>query len=379
MSVLFTWWWLALPMLILPLWWHRQRRQQDSAQSLATARFLPASDPRLQSVWRWRQILLLLLRLLMLLCLLALIAGIFYRGRSDTIFVSRLADKSWVQQQLNEVNKQSSLPWSAAKVVEFCPETECEIASDNILHWLALHQHEWQANSRWLVLADPAATRMSAIEPDFQQSIELRVEPNTVKQRTTHAETVNVLVKSSRYPEWQAWFKAFEQSLDGRIKFELREQLEKSFKLPIELVIWESPLAPAAELNARLWWIRDQSTFSERGKDLDTNESVKAFGITVFDTKQGRVWLLSEKHDWPLHDLLQAKRLFEFWRSVQAQRQTFPAQSLRLPAKPQLAGSTAEQIAEHMREQKPNLDMVWIWALIALFCAERMVNHARRP
>ena len=28
MTALFTWWWLALPSLLLPLWWHRQRQRQ---------------------------------------------------------------------------------------------------------------------------------------------------------------------------------------------------------------------------------------------------------------------------------------------------------------------------------------------------------------
>ena len=39
-------WWLALPILLLPIWWHRQKRESVQAVPLATARFLPAADPR---------------------------------------------------------------------------------------------------------------------------------------------------------------------------------------------------------------------------------------------------------------------------------------------------------------------------------------------
>ena len=34
-------WWFALPVLLLPIWWHRQKRERVKALPLATARFLP--------------------------------------------------------------------------------------------------------------------------------------------------------------------------------------------------------------------------------------------------------------------------------------------------------------------------------------------------
>ena len=31
-------WWFALPILLLPIWWHRRKREQHKAELLATSR-----------------------------------------------------------------------------------------------------------------------------------------------------------------------------------------------------------------------------------------------------------------------------------------------------------------------------------------------------
>lgn len=386
MSVLFSWWWLGFPLLALPIWWHRQRRQQTSAQPLATARFLAQTDPRLQSVWRWRQLLLLVLRLLMLACLLALVAGIFYRGRGDTIFISEQADKTWVQQQLSLVKTQAGADWSNAKIERVCAEASCSVQTDQILPWLAHHQHEWKRGSKWLVLASARDGQMSALLPHFDNALDLRISPEslTAKEPPT---TISIVVKSARFAEWQAWFKVFEQTLDGRLQFDVKEQWNS--KVPASLVVWESPLAPTAEWQAPLWWASEASAFSENIENANAKESevMSALGLRVLETKQGRVWLKSVKNDWPLNDMEGAKRLFEIWRALQSQPQGFPLQALSLPAvkmsakasaKASATASDSELTNDSDGEMRANLDRYWILALLSLFCVERIVNHARR-
>ena len=55
-------WWLGLATLALPIWWHRKKREQHKAEPLATARFLPRTEPRQTRVWRFSDPLLLLER-----------------------------------------------------------------------------------------------------------------------------------------------------------------------------------------------------------------------------------------------------------------------------------------------------------------------------
>jgi hypothetical protein len=52
MNGMSLWWW-ALPVVLLPILWHRQKREQAKTAFLASARFLPAAEPKQQRVWRW--------------------------------------------------------------------------------------------------------------------------------------------------------------------------------------------------------------------------------------------------------------------------------------------------------------------------------------
>ena len=76
MSSALNLWWLALPLLLLPLWWHRQQRPRTQAEPLATARFLPAAAPPQLRIWRWADKTLLALRLLLLLGVIAWLADV---------------------------------------------------------------------------------------------------------------------------------------------------------------------------------------------------------------------------------------------------------------------------------------------------------------
>jgi hypothetical protein len=81
-------WWWALPVLLLPVWWHRQRRRQVQATPLATARFLPGSAPRQLRAWRWVDLILLLVRCLLLATLVAWLADPVIAWRGDTVLAA---------------------------------------------------------------------------------------------------------------------------------------------------------------------------------------------------------------------------------------------------------------------------------------------------
>src|SRR4051812_4235600 len=86
-SSAFALWWLALPVLLLPVWWHRQRRERSKAVLLATARFLPNSDPQHQRVWHWVDRALLLLRCLLLLLAIGWLADLALPWRGDSVLI----------------------------------------------------------------------------------------------------------------------------------------------------------------------------------------------------------------------------------------------------------------------------------------------------
>ena len=51
MNGMSLWWW-TLPVVLLPILWHRQKREQTKTSLLASARFLPAAEPKMRRVSR---------------------------------------------------------------------------------------------------------------------------------------------------------------------------------------------------------------------------------------------------------------------------------------------------------------------------------------
>lgn len=90
-------WWWALPVLLLPIWWHRQRRRQVQATPLATARFLPKSAPRQLRAWRWIDVVLLMLRCLLLATVIAWLADPVIAWRGDTVLTANGDAIGWFQ------------------------------------------------------------------------------------------------------------------------------------------------------------------------------------------------------------------------------------------------------------------------------------------
>ena len=94
-------WWLALPTLLLPVWWHRKKRVQVAAEPLASARFLPRTEPRQMRVWRWADVILMIVRCLLLACLIAWLADPVLPWRGNTVVVAEGTDAAWVEQHLD--------------------------------------------------------------------------------------------------------------------------------------------------------------------------------------------------------------------------------------------------------------------------------------
>ena len=147
-------WWFALPILLLPVWWHRRKREQHKAELLATSRFLPRAEPRQVRDWRWNDILLLIVRCLMLATAIAWLADPVTPWRGDTVIVAAGTDPTWADTQAAQAGlaQADRLTMPAAQTIA----------------WLRAHQREWRPESRLLVLGD---VPMPALVPEFARRI----------------------------------------------------------------------------------------------------------------------------------------------------------------------------------------------------------------
>lgn len=318
-------WWFALPVLLLPIWWHRQKRERVKALPLATARFLPRSDPQQQRVWQWADRFLLLLRCLLLACLIAWLADPAVPWRGDSVLVGAGTDPKWAQQR-----------------VEASGFKRIDVAGDP-LAWFAQHEREWLGDARVLVLG---AVAMPAEKPRFRHQVELRTRTVPVA-KSEH----RVAIVSKRASEWRALFAA----LSGPQRYLIDETTGGK----PELVIWDVPAAPPASLRAPLWWIGDASAFPE------LKNAEQAGELRYADSTRGRLW---HSEAWPPKDAAAARRLFEDW-----QRLHYPP--VAYVAAPQvLAADPAAPLGPGTRALRDMLTM----ALIALLALERIVTHARK-
>jgi hypothetical protein len=318
-------WWFALPVLLLPIWWHRQKRERIKALPLATARFLPRSDPQQQRVWQWADRFLLLLRCLLLACLVAWLADPVVPWRGDSVLVAGGTDPKWAQQQVQA---------SGFKRID--------VAGDP-LTWFGQHEREWLGNARVLVLG---AVPMPAEQPRFRHQVELRT--RTVPfAKSEH----RIAIVSKRTGEWRALFAA----VSGPQHY----IIDESTGGKPELVIWDVPQAPPAALRAPLWWIGDASAFPE------LKEAKQGGGVRYADSKHGRLWT---SQAWPPKDVAAARSLFEDWQRLHYPAVAYVAASQVLQADP------AAPLGSGSRALRDMLTM----ALIALFALERIVTHASK-
>jgi hypothetical protein len=344
-------WWLALPVLLLPLWWHRQKREQGRAQPLATARFLPRSDPRQQRVWQWVDRFLLLARCLLLVCAIALLADLTLAWRGDSVLVGAGTEPVWAEQQIAAAGFQQA--------------RRIELDTPDAIGWLLRHEREWKADARLLLVGE---LPMPAMLPRFRHRVELRS-----KAKPFAADVHRIAIASQRAPEWRALFAA----LDAPERFVLTEWSETALPEVAtseaarnggaasgtgpELIIWDIPGVPPAGLRAPLWWIgaATATAFPElrHGTAID--------GMRYADSVRGRLWAAP---DWPPVDADAARVLFERWQRLHFTPVAFPAPSQVIPVSALVAPVvTSGALRDFL-----------IAALALLFALERGLAHARR-
>lgn len=166
-----VWWW-ALPVLLLPLWWHRQRRRQVQAMSLASARFLPRSAPRQLRAWRWVELLLLLLRCLLLASVIAWLANPLVAWRGDTVLV---------------------VPGGVSADPHAMP-----VPTRDAIAWLRAREGEWKADAR-IVVVGPQT--MAATRPRLRHQLDLRTTASPAVTAVRH-----VAIVSADPAPWRALF-----------------------------------------------------------------------------------------------------------------------------------------------------------------------------
>lgn len=322
-------WWWALPVLILPILWHRQKREQTSAAPLATARFLPASSPVQLRVWRWQDLFLLLLRCLLLATLIAWLADPVLPWRGDSVLVVPGADPAFVDRQLRDAGLTDA--------------RRIDLPNRDAYRWLHEHEREFNPQARLLVVGDVA---MPASLPRLQHAVAVRPQALPVAASEHH-----VAVYGQRIEEWRKLFAA----LDGPQRYVLDAQAG----LKTELLIWDTPQAPPPGLRAPLWWVLDTSAFPELA------QAPQVDGLHYLDTPRGRLWSAA----WlPPRDAAAARTLFETWQRLHAgvQPHTAPPQAplvdARAPAGPS-GGALRDALSA---------------ALLVLFALERIATHVRR-
>jgi hypothetical protein len=329
-------WWWALPIVLLPILWHRQKREQTQAAPLATARFLPQSAPVQLRVWHWTELLLLTLRCLLLLALIALLADPVLPWRGDSVLVVPGADPAFVDRQVREAG--------------LAEARRIDLPGRDAFQWLHEHEREFKPQARLLLVGDVA---MPAVLPRLRHPLTLRTQ--AVPPASSAQSDFHVAVHSRRAAEWRKLFAA----LDGPRRYVLDEQAASQ----AALVIWDLPQAPPAGLRAPLWWIADASAFPELAKAPHVD------GLRYLDSPRGRLWSAA----WlPPQDAEGARTMFDTWQRLHAGvlPYTAPPQAPLVDAHAP-AGPSGGPSSGALR------DMLAA-ALLVLFALERMLSHVRR-
>jgi hypothetical protein len=320
-------WWWALPVLLLPILWHRQKREQTKTAPLASARFLPATQPKQLRVWRWSDPLLLFLRCLLLVTLIALLADLVLPWRGDAILVVPGTDPALVEKQAAGLKEAQRLA----------------LPDRDAVNWLHAHEREFKPEARLVVVGDIA---MPATLPRFRHQVELRPQAAAPAAVERH-----VAVFSRRMEAWRRLFAA-----PGALQ---RYVIDAQPAAKTELIVWDLPEAPPATLRAPLWWVGDARVFPELAK------AAQVGAIRYADSARGRLWSMEA---WPLADAGGARGLLESWQRLQYPPQPFTAPAQVLAAEAQASAGPASGALREMLSL----------ALLVLFALERILTHVRR-
>jgi len=380
-------WWLALPVLLLPVWWHRQKRQRLKAEPLATARFLPSAAPEQLRVWRWRDRLLLLVRCLMLVALIAWLAATIFPWRGDTVLLDAGADKAWAEQQITAAGM------TAAQRIELPP---------NGLQWLRQHERDWRPSARLLIVARGEQIAMPARVPPFSHQVDLRTKlpPAAAAATSAPAATLGAAIAPTATatatatapgaaaatsapaasaaplraehhivlagaPElgaaWRSLLAAFGRAGDGAERYTLTAEPTTA----TELIIWESPSAPPANWRSPHWWLAAPGPALPELANASTL-TINGLTLKYADSPRGRLWTSDA---FPPRDADAARALYEAWQQLS------PAPAPAYPMPSQTLGSPRSALPA-ITDAKP---ATWLaLALLALFLLERILSHARR-
>lgn len=351
----YPFWWLALPVLLLPIWWHRQKRQRIKAELLATARFLPSAPPQQLRVWQWRDKLLLLVRCLMLVALIAWLAATIFPWRGDIVLIDPGADKAWAEQQI------AAAGFSAASRIDLPPDA---------MPWLRQNERDWRSSAKLLIVARAEQIPMPARMPQLNHQLELRTQPLRSAASNAAAATraeyhVAMVTEQTRAAAWESLFTAFSSAGENVRHYTLTSEPDAK----TALIVWDKPdSTPPADWHSPHWWIPASASQPAAFPELAKVAALTINGITLkyIDTPRGRLWTSDA---FPPRDADTARTLYETWQLLTAApapayatpSQTFPAARSALPA---ISNATPA---------------AWLaFALLALFMIERILTHARR-
>ncbi|NNG24035.1 BatA domain-containing protein [Telluria aromaticivorans] len=318
-------WWFALPILLLPVWWHRRKREQHKAEPLATARFLPRAEPRQTRAWRWNDLILLFVRCLLLACAIAWLADPVMPWRGDTVIVASGTDAGWVDRQVGQ-----------AGLLE---ADRVAMPAAQAIGWLRAHEREWRPEARLLVLGD---IPMPALTPEFRRKIELRT-----LARPAEAAERHVYVASERLEQWRRVFAA-----GGEI-------VDEAPGAKTALIVWDRPEAPPPSLRAPLWLVANTAAFPE------LRNAPQVDGLRYADSPRGRLW---HSAAWPPKSADAARTLLEHWQRLHAGPPAYTMPSRVFAASP----------SARVLEASGALRDMLMAALVALFVLERILTHARK-
>lgn len=328
MSTMSLWWW-ALPVVLLPILWHRRMRERTETEPLATARFLPPASPQQRRVWRWRDVILLALRCALLVTLIALLADLVLAWRGDTVLVVPGTTPAAVER-------------SAAQA-GFKDAQRLTLPDRDAVAWMHAHEREFEPRARLLVVGDAA---MPAVLPRFRHAVVLRTEAAPFAPAERH-----VAVFSARDDAWRRLFAAAEGGWHIVV--------DAAPGPRTDVVVWDRPEAPPPSLRAPLWWVADATAFPA------LPQAPRIDGLHWQDSPRGRLW---HADGWPPSNPDEARALFAAWQRLHAgvAPYTAPVQALA-PAVDAPAGPASGALRD------------WLGgALVILFALERILTHARR-
>lgn len=415
-------WWLALPVLLLPIWWHRQKRRRVKAEPLATARFLPAAPPQQLRIWRWEDVTLLVLRCLLLTALIAWLAVTTIPWRSDTVLIDPALTAPPAAQRGAATPAQATLSAAmqgVARSADTTPATSRPTAPSSVaaltapppgsadwieqqiaatgfkdaqrmrlppdsLSWLQGNEHEWRSGARLLILA--TSLPMPAQIPQFAHSVDIRILPAPAATLTSaptpapssrltptpspapwNAESpvrehhVALSAPQERLAAWRTLFAAFDTAGGNRYI------LADAPTAKTELIVWDRAAVPPADWRAPLWWLPPTALPLIPAASQVPAKSLRINGMAlqITDSPRGRMWASPA---WPPRDADSARVLYETWQALAYPAQPYPMPALSLPA--------SRSAALAMPDAKP---AAWLaYALLALFVLERLLSHVRR-